>query len=245
MDLLLAARLDDQHIITAVAWYFVFVTSTVLHEAAHAFAALKLGDYTAYAGGQVSLNPMPHIAREPIGLVVVPIISLIVTGYPLGWASAPYDPYWAMRWPKRATLMALAGPAANLSLSAIGFIGIKIGLMQGVFKVAFDRFAFDQIVVAVNPGPAEGGAKLLSMLFFLNLLLGVFNLLPLPPLDGSSIIPLILRAENRGRYYELASHPTFWMIGLMIAWNMFDRVFAPIFAHAISLLLGPHMFPGM
>jgi Zn-dependent protease len=236
MDALLAVRLDDQQIVTAVAWYFVFVASTVLHEAAHAFAAFKLGDLTAYAGGQVSLNPMPHIAREPIGLVVVPIISLVVSGYPLGWASIPYDPHWAMRWPKRDVLMSLAGPASNFLLAAVGFLGLKIGLAHGVFALPYDRLAYDQILVAAQPGVAEGAAKLLSMLFFLNLLLGVFNLLPLPPLDGSSILPLLLRPENRGKYYEYSGQPMVWMIGMLIAWNTFDRVFDPVFHRALQLL---------
>ena len=70
-------------------WYVVFVFSTVLHEAAHAFASWRLGDSTAYQGGQVSVNPVPHIRREPVGMVVVPIISFVFTGWMFGWASAP------------------------------------------------------------------------------------------------------------------------------------------------------------
>lgn len=235
MQPLFAAALNNEQLVTAVAWYFVFLTSTVCHEAAHALAALKLGDSTAYEGGQVSLNPLPHIARAPIGLVVVPLISLVQFGYPLGWASAPYDPHWALRWPKRAALMAFAGPAANLLLATVGFVSLKIGLDQEYFVLPED-LSSSQIVAAAHEGAAIGAAKLLSMFFFLNLLLATFNLLPLPPLDGSSIIPLLLRPENRATFYEYASQPAFSFIGLIIAWNMFDRVFAPVFSAALRVL---------
>jgi hypothetical protein len=92
-------------------WFLVFIFSTSWHEAAHAWVAHKLGDSTAYEGGQVSLDPTPHIRREPIGMVVVPIISYLIGGWMIGWASAPYDPRWANQYPRRAALMALAGPA--------------------------------------------------------------------------------------------------------------------------------------
>ena len=71
----------------AVIWYVAFVFSTTLHEAAHAFAALKGGDPTAYEGGQVTIDPTPHIRRSPFGMVVVPILSLIVMGWPRGVCS--------------------------------------------------------------------------------------------------------------------------------------------------------------
>ncbi|MES2569362.1 MAG: hypothetical protein V4710_04825 [Verrucomicrobiota bacterium] len=86
-------------------WYLVFVYSTVCHEAAHAWSAWKLGDSTAYDGGQVSLDPTPHVRREPIGMVVVPIISFIAAHWMMGWASAPYSPQWAERHPRRAVWM--------------------------------------------------------------------------------------------------------------------------------------------
>jgi hypothetical protein len=67
--------------VNGIQWYLVFLFSTTLHEASHAFAAMKLGDSTAYEGGQVTLDPLPHIRREPIGTVVVPIISFILGGW--------------------------------------------------------------------------------------------------------------------------------------------------------------------
>ena len=101
-------------LVSGLQWYLVFLYSTTLHEAAHAWAALKLGDDTAYQGGQVTLDPTPHIRREPIGMVVVPLLSFLFGGWMIGWASTPYDPDWAMRYPRRSAWMSLAGPALTL-----------------------------------------------------------------------------------------------------------------------------------
>ena len=116
-----------------LAYYVAFLFSTTLHEASHAWAALRGGDPTAYHGGQVSLDPWPHIRREPIGMVLLPLLSVFASGWPIGFASAPFDPSWAMRYPRRAAWMALAGPAANFSLVLLAAAGILFGLHTGVF----------------------------------------------------------------------------------------------------------------
>ena len=95
-----------------LTFYVVFLFSTTLHEAAHAWAAKLGGDLTAYHGGQVSLDPLPHIRREPFGMVILPLLTALTMGFPIGFASAPYDPEWAQKYPKRSAWMALAGPAA-------------------------------------------------------------------------------------------------------------------------------------
>lgn len=79
-------------IVLGFTWFVVFLFSTTLHEAGHAFAAYRLGDSTAYEGGQVTLNPWPHIRREPVGMILVPLITFATRGWMIGWASAPYDP---------------------------------------------------------------------------------------------------------------------------------------------------------
>src|SRR5947207_14525690 len=91
------ADLSPELLALGFIWYVAFLFSTTCHEAAHALAAKIGGDDTAFAGGQVSLNPVPHIQREPWGMVVIPILSLIMTGNLFGWASAPYDPCWCGR----------------------------------------------------------------------------------------------------------------------------------------------------
>src|SRR5437016_4781440 len=166
-----------------VMWYVVFLLSLTCHEASHALAAKLGGDLTAFHGGQVSLDPLPHIRRERFGMVLLPILSYVTGGWMMGWASAPYDPDWQQRHPRRAAWMALAGPAANFTLALVAGIVVHAGILAGIFKPP-ESAGFARIVDAVAPGIAEGAAKFLSLLFSLNILLGTFNLLPVPPLDG-------------------------------------------------------------
>src|SRR2546427_12053329 len=97
-------------------WYAVFLFSTTCHEAAHALAAKLGGDPTAFHGGQVTLNPIPHIRPETLGTGVAPILSYLLGGWMIGWARAPYDPTLQEGFPRPAAWMRLAGPAAHFLL---------------------------------------------------------------------------------------------------------------------------------
>ena len=88
-----------------VIWYAVFLFTLTFHEGAHALFAYGGGDDTAYRGGQVTLNPIPHIRREPFGTILIPIMTFFMSGWMMGWASAPYDRYWGQRHPKRLAAM--------------------------------------------------------------------------------------------------------------------------------------------
>jgi Zn-dependent protease len=223
-------------LLDGLAWYIVFLFSTTVHEAAHAFTAMKLGDKTAYYGGQVTLDPIPHIRREPLGTVVVPILSFYLSGWMIGWASTPYDPAWAGRYPRRSAWMSLAGPASNLLLVLFSVVLIRIGITAGVF-IEPDSINFTRMVVAADQsGLFAGAATILSVMFTLNLLLFVFNLLPFPPLDGSGAIPLILKKKYALRYMNFIDRSGFGFFGLFIAWNVFGRLFAPIHLMAVNLL---------
>ena len=229
-------------LVLGLTWFVVFLFSTTLHEAGHAFAAYQLGDPTAYEGGQVSLNPLPHIQREPLGMVLVPIITYALTqgGWMMGWASAPYDPLWAHRYPKRAAIMALAGPAGNLILVLVSGTILRIGMGTGIwepFPSWIYGFKFEQLVEATAKGGlAEAAVAPLSILFMLNLLLFFFNLLPLPPLDGSAVLPAFMSNETTARYNAFLHQPMFSLLGLLVAWQVFPYIFRPIQALAISLL---------
>ena len=225
-------------IVLGLIWYLVFLFSTTLHEAAHALFAWKLGDPTAYHGGQVTLNPLPHIQREPMGTVVFPIASFFLMGWTVGWASAPYDPRWAERYPKRAALMALAGPLANLSLVLLCGIAIRVGIASGAFQ-APDVLSFSSITAATNPG-GEAAATFLSVGFTLNLVLFVFNLLPVPPLDGSAMLPAFLSTSAAATYRSFLRQPMMGLVGLLLAWKIFGWVFGPMHSLAIQLL-----YPGL
>jgi len=218
-----------------VGWYVVFLFSVSCHEAAHAWAALKGGDPTAYSGGQVSLDPTPHIRREPIGMVVLPIISLFLIHWPFGYASAPYDPHWAARNHKKAALMALAGPLANLGLVVVAAILVWVGIFAGIFAVP-DSINFTGIVVPVGEGIAPALAMLVSILFSMNLILAILNMLPLPPLDGSEIIILFMDRSQAEKYKTMIHNPAFALIGLMVAWHIFSPLFRVLFPAIVSLI---------
>jgi len=228
---------DQFNVVDGLLWYFVFLYSTVLHEAGHAWAAFRLGDDTAYRGGQVTIDPTPHIRREPFGMVIVPIISWFLNhgSWMIGWASAPYDPGWAQRHPRRAAWMAAAGPAANLILVIVSGILIRVGLQQEVLRINTETFSFFQLVAG------EGAfwvfcAALLNVAFALNMVFFVFNLLPLPPLDGSALPLLLLPARVADRYQSFVWNPSIRIFGLIVAWHVFGTIFAPIADVSLNVL---------
>jgi Zn-dependent protease len=221
------------NVIEPITWYVIFVFSATIHESAHAWAAKRGGDLTAYLGGQVSLNPLPHIKREPLGMVVFPLVSSFLMGWPFGYASAPYDPYWAHENPRKAAWMALAGPASNFAIVILCLILMKLGIFLGIFLEP-DSVGFRHIV---DPGGASwfGAATVLSMLFTLNLVLTVLNLIPFPPLDGCSIVTLFLSDDSARRLQSVMSNPSFGFIGFLLAWKAFDPLFNVIFLMIINL----------
>jgi Zn-dependent protease len=199
-------------LMTAFISYVVFLFSTTCHEAAHALVAKMGGDTTAALGGQVSLNPIPHIRRSPFGMVVIPLLSFLFAGGMIGWASAPYDPMWERRHPRRAAWMALAGPAANFSLMLLAALAIRGGR-------AFHLFYRDP------SGSPNLLFTVLTVTFLLNLLLGTFNLLPVPPLDGSTGIMLLMNENRAQGYLDWIRGNNFGMAGLLVGLVVFRQVY--------------------
>lgn len=236
--------MDPEILVVAFCTYLVFLFSTVCHEAAHALAAKLGGDLTAYHGGQVSLNPVPHIRREPFGLGLYPLVTLFLTGGRgiIGFASAPYDPYWAMRNPRKAAWMAMAGPAANYILALLSAILLKLGLVAGLFRLADENSfgRYHQILQAANPDSLAAPIALaLSLFFYLNLMLGTFNLMPIPPLDGFSIFLFFLPASGVQKFFEFRasiSAYSFFAIFLFSQYFFWD-FFYPIFYFCARLVL--------
>jgi Zn-dependent protease len=207
--------------------YIVFLFSTTCHEAAHALAAKLGGDNTAALAGQVTLNPVPHIRREPWGMVVIPILAFLFTRGMIGWASAPFDPLWEQRRPRRAALMALAGPAANFTLMLIAAAGLRIGSSMGWLHWNTGEHPDFAIVT-------------LYVLFSLNLLLGTFNLLPVPPLDGSTAIMLLMDDHTAGRYLAWLRESSYARLGLLVGLLAFRYFYGPVESFATNLLLRSH-----
>jgi Zn-dependent protease len=219
--------MDPGTLATGFLWFVAFLFSTTVHEAMHALVALRGGDPTAYHGGQVSLSPIPHIKREPIGMLVVPLLTALTQGWAIGWASTPYDTRWAARYPKRSALMAAAGPAGNLLIAVVALLLIRVGLAAGWF-VAPDSVNFEHLVAAADNGRSFAG-EILSIFLTLNVLLCAFNLIPLPPLDGSSVIGLFIPASATLKLRELSHTPMFQLAGLLIAWRIFPAIVGPLF----------------
>jgi Zn-dependent protease len=223
------------YIALGMIWYAVFIVSTTFHEACHGFAAAKLGDPTAYHHGLVTLDPLPHILRSPFGMVIIPIVSFFLSGWMIGWASAPFDPYWALSNRKRAAWMSLAGPAANLILVLAAALIIRGGMLLGFFHPP-ETSTFTKVTEATVAGWANSAAIVVSIIFSLNLILLVFNLIPLPPLDGSNVLLLFLSREAAERYEGLLHHPTYGVIGLIIAWQVFGPIFNLVRILALNVL---------
>ena len=204
--------------------YIVFLFSTTCHEASHALAAKIGGDSTAAMGGQISLNPIPHIRRSPFGMVIFPILSFFLSGGGMiGWASAPYDPLWERRHPRRSAWMALAGPAANFTLMLLAVAALRGGIAMQLF----------------HRDPVTGAPSLLGttlqVVFFLNLLLGTFNLLPVPPLDGSTGIMVFMSETQAQKYLDWIRGNSFAMAGLLVGMLVFREVFPYIKAFAVQV----------
>lgn len=228
--------MEGHLLVGLIIWYVVFVFSTTCHEASHALAGLLGGDRTAYEGGQVTLDPGPHIRREPLGMVVIPLLSYFISGgsYMFGFAHAPYDPYWAQRNPSKYARMSLAGPMANFVLAMVAVLLMYLGVQAGVFQPGFGR-AFDHIIV--GEGLWGAVAMTLSVLLFLNVLLGLFNLLPIPPLDGAAVLEGLFPSSIGQFYQRLRGYPLAGLIGFIVILNFGGRIISAPMAWLLNTAL--------
>lgn len=231
--------MSEQVFHALVFWVPAFLFSTTVHEAAHAVAALRLGDPTAYLAGQVTLSPWPHVRRSPIGMLVIPLLTSLTQGWTIGWAHAPFDPAWADKHPRRAALMALAGPLGNLAIAVVAFGLLQAGLWLGVFEPAA-TLTVQHLVQSAVPGDAlrvtDFLAVGLSVLLSLNALLFLFNLLPLPPLDGAAVVTLAFPVKTARALRGATSAPALALLGLLAAWQLFPALARPLLGFLVRLL---------
>ncbi len=183
---------------------FALVTAVTLHEFSHAFVANSLGDNTARRLGRLSLNPMRHL--DPGGALM-----MFIAGF--GWGKpVPVDTSQLSRGHTDTALVAAAGPLSNLIFAFILAIPFKTGALVPT-SLSLDRAAH-----VMTGGLSDGVADILALVIFFNLLLGVFNLLPLAPLDGSRVLAGIVPKEHTAAYAKLQrSGP-----GLLVAIIMID-----------------------
>lgn len=190
--------------------------SIILHEVAHGYAAYKMGDPTAAYSNRLTLNPMAHI--DLFGSIILPVI-LIVTGSPvlLGWAKpVPINPYYFRNLKRGVMVTGAAGPLTNFALA------LAAGL---IFQL-------------VAPF-AEVIGWFLAYFCATNVVLGVFNLIPIPPLDGSRVLYGLLPRGMDDQYLSVERYGMFILFGLL-AIGALDRIIYPISMGILHLLLGSH-----
>lgn len=196
----------------------ILVISVVIHEYFHGWVAYKLGDSTAKDAGRLTLNPVAHI--DPFMTIIMPILTFITFGIALGGAKpVPYNPY-NLRDRKYGDLkVALGGPGSNFALAVFfGLIArlvplasnVKIGITNLFFLREYDE------IVAQMSGDFFISVFTLSIIFCIyNLLLMFFNLIPIPPLDGSKVIRPFLPANFQLWYYKIEPYGLFIILGLL------------------------------
>ncbi len=202
--------MTSQEVVLVGFYLIVLLYTVILHEVAHGVVALWLGDKTAQYAGRLTLNPVSHI--DIMGSIIVPLLMFFTTGLAFGWAKpVPYNPYNLKNQEWGPVSVAFAGPGSNFLLAFIAAILahiLPIGLAerQDIFARFFDVIGrvgewsdrwggFADAVAGSFPGIFLG---FLLMVIFWNVLLGVFNMVPIPPLDGSKLLyPLLsLRTET-------------------------------------------------
>ena len=204
---------------TLLIWVIPVLFAITVHETAHGWVASKLGDHTARMMGRLTLNPIKHI--DPVGTILVPaLLYLSSAGFLFGWAKPVPINFSALRSPKKDMLwVALAGPGVNL-LMAIGWLII----------IAIANTLNIHFLVLM------GGAGI-----FVNLLLAIFNLLPIPPLDGGRVISSLLPGRLSYQYDQLEPYGLFILVGLLFL-GVFQNIIWPI-VH--SLLVGLSNLSGL
>jgi len=196
--------------------YIVIVLSATFHEYAHGFIAYRLGDSTAKDAGRLTLNPLAHI--DLMGTVIIPLFLLFFGGIFIGWAKpVPYNPYNLKDQKYGSLKVGIAGPSANLIIALILGIFLRIAF-AGVFNLAFSPL----FLMAV------------ALIVYINIFLALFNLIPLPPLDGSKVL-MDLFPRSR---YAMASLGFF---GIFLALFIAFFILSPLAGFIFRLITGQVM----
>ena len=212
-----------------------FLFGLSIHEAAHAFTADKLGDDTARQLGRVTLNPWPHI--DLFGTIILPALGLL-SGLPvLGWAKpTPVNPS-RLRHPRRDDILVTgAGPASNLLVAVVavlGLLGIRVASPDGAVVVAQIVAGYSHMVdgqSVITPI-----ALLLYYFLYINVLLAVFNMIPVPPLDGGQIVGQLIPASWQPAYAGLSRYGFVVLIVLLFLRVPF-YLFNPVMHFFLSIL---------
>jgi Zn-dependent protease len=202
----------------------ILIMSVVVHEVSHGYAALMLGDSTAKYQGRLTLNPLKHL--DPVGSIIVPLLGYFAGGFIIGWAKpVPFNPYnlraekWGLPAQAGEAIVAIAGPLANIVLAII--FGLVIRFSPG-FTIVNQSFL-----------------SLAAFVVFINITLAIFNLVPVPPLDGSKILFTVLpyKWQHIREYFERYGL-IFVFIFIFFLWP----IVSPIINFLFTLLVGQPVF---
>jgi len=203
------------NIVTLVISLFVLLFAITIHEAAHGWAASKLGDDTARNLGRVTLNPMAHI--DPFGTILLPLLLVVMKAPPFGWAKpVPVNPL-NLRNPRRDNLwISAAGPMANITAAAFSLVTIILikAASPGV-SFFLKNFLMGRGGMSRGFHPLEGLVLILFYGVLVNTYLVVFNLIPVPPLDGSGVLMGLLSESAAQKYDRLRPYGFLIVLGLI------------------------------
>ncbi len=207
---------------TAVLFFVVLIPSIIIHEVTHGAVALAFGDDTAKRAGRLTLNPIPHI--DIVGTVIVPAVLIMTAGVAFGWAKPVPVSVDKLRNPRNhAVIVSVAGPIVNVILAVV------CGLLFSLLTSHSDKLLlFETGNLSVLPV----GYQLLFLAGFANVLLAVFNILPIPPLDGSAVLERFLPDSWLPSYYRI--RPFMLVLPLLVV-ILLPGVLASIFNPALSL----------
>jgi len=195
--------------------FIPLIFAITLHEAAHGWVASKLGDSTALMLGRVTLNPAKHI--DPIGTILLPIITLLLSGFMFGWAKPVPVNYHNLKKLRRDTfLVSIAGPASNL-LMAVLWGGVA--KLVTVFATANGGPTFKTVITFLHYTSQFG--------IFINSIFMVLNLLPIPPLDGGRILSALL-PPSISHFYDKIEPFGIWILIALLAFGLLGLILLPL-----------------
>ena len=202
--------------------FLVLLFSLTVHEAAHAWSADRLGDATARMLGRVSLNPAVHV--DPIGTVLFPLIALLTNLPVIGWAKPVPVNILNLRgnWREKYMGIAAAGPASNIVLAVIASL-----VLRAIAPASAD---------ALEEGLVSPLATVLESAIYFNVLLAVFNLVPVPPLDGGNVLAGLLRGPVGEAFERIRPYGFMILYGLMLT-GVLSALITPPARFLLSLLL--------
>ncbi len=210
----------------AVIFFVCLVIAVILHEISHGVVASWFGDDTAKRAGRLTLNPIPHI--DPVGSVVMPAMGALLGVPVLAWAKpVPVNPN-RMRDPRRNMLfVSLAGPITNFLLMALSALAARA--LYDPSTVPLFNFGFDDLPL---------GIQILFSFALVNLFLGIFNLVPIPPLDGSALIERVLPERWLPNWYQFRPYGFLVLFILVFTTGFAGRILAPFADHLARFVFG-------